>query len=583
VARYDSIIKGGTIIDGLQSGRFRGDVAIADGRIAAMGGNIDVSRSDQVLDATGLIVAPGFVDLHTHYDSQLFWDPYCTISGWHGVTSVAIGNCGFGFAPCRPADRERVMLTMTRNEAVPLKCMQQGMPWDWVTFPEFLDSIERTPKGVNVLSYVPIAPLFMYVMGPEEAKRRRPTSGELSQMCDLMVQAMDAGACGFSTQILGTESHQRDYDGTPMITDTMAEEDLLAFAHALGTVGRGFIQGLGMALATWEKVAEASGRPVLYNTVSVTTDQHGVPMEMWQNVLDWIHGANQRGHRIYGQATTAENEFQFTMEDWNLFDFSPVWREATVGVSEEKLQKLTDPLRRKAMKDEYDAGHRLSIVGPEGIPNIQINWVHDFALKEQDYEGRTIGEIAQREGKHPIDAFLDLVVADELKSGFSAQMITPSLRESKDYIQATHTVATDPYCIPGISDGGAHTKFMTTGTYPTDYIVDLVREQGAMSLEKAHWHLSALPAMAAGFKDRGYLREGMPADVVVYDFENLSLLPRERAYDYPAGEWRLVRKASGYRWILVNGVVTFADGEPTGATPGALLRHGSAKTAPAHV
>jgi N-acyl-D-aspartate/D-glutamate deacylase len=363
----------------------------------------------------------------------------------------------------------------------------------------------------------------------------------------------------------------------------MAEEDLLAFARALGKVGRGFIQGLGGAHEMWERVAEVSGRPVLFNTVGAGTDQHGVVTENWKTVLNWIHDANGRGNRIFGQAVTQEIELQFTMEDWNLFDFSPVWREATVGTAEERLAKLSDPERRRALKQEYDNGRRIGLVGPEGIPDIRVDWVHDFALKERDYEGRTIREISQRENKHPIDAFLDLVIADQLKSGFSAQPVTGNSRRSQGYIDATHAVATDPYCIPGISDGGAHTKFMTGGTYATDFLVDIVREQKAMTLEDAHWHLSALPAMAAGFRDRGCLREGMPADIIVYDFDNLNLLPRYRAYDYPAGEWRLARKATGYRWTLVNGQVTFVDGEPTGATAGALLRHGSARGAPLEV
>ena len=579
MAKFDTIIKGGTVVDGLRNGRFVGDIGIVGTRIAAIGG-LDERDADRVLDAAGLIVAPGFVDLHTHYDSQLFWDPYCSISGWHGVTSVAIGNCGFGFAPCKPEDRERSMLAMTRNEAVPLACMQEGMPWDWQTFPEFLDSVEATPKGVNVLSYAPLAPLFTYVMGTEEAKSRRPTADELAAMCQLLEEAMEAGACGFSTQILGKESHQRDFDGTPMITDTMAEEDLLAFAATLRKIGRGFIQGIGFGdLSMWERAAEVSGRPFLFNTVSVTTDQHGVPLGHWRAMLDWIHAANARGNRIFGQATTIETEFQFTMEDWNLFDFSPAWREPTLGTPAERMVKLADPVRRKAIKDEYDAGLNMAMVGPEGFPNIRVNWVHRFDLKEQDYEGRTIGEIAEREGKHPVDAFLDLVVADEMRCGFGTESVSEELRESSEYQEAMRVVATDPYCIPGISDGGAHTKFITTGTYPTDFLVDLVRRRRMLDLEEAHWHLSTLPAMAAGFRDRGFLQEGMPADIVIYDFDNLELLPRYRAFDYPAGQWRLARKATGYRWTLVNGEITFIDSEPTGRTPGVLLRHGAAAPA----
>ena len=195
---FDLVIKRGTIIDGLQTPRYRADIGIKDGRIVEISSNLPEKNASQVIDAQGKIVAPGFVDLHTHYDSQIFWDPWCTMSGWHGVTSVVIGNCGFGFAPCKPEDRERTMLSLVRNEAVPLETMRQGMPWDWVTFKEYLDSVERTPKGVNVMSFVPLAPLYGYVVGSDEAKRRPATDDELQQMCDLLIEGMEVGGCGIS-------------------------------------------------------------------------------------------------------------------------------------------------------------------------------------------------------------------------------------------------------------------------------------------------------------------------------------------------------------------------------------------------
>src|SRR5262245_10414879 len=219
--RLELVIKGGTVIDGLQTPRYKADVGIAGGKIAEIG-RIDASDADEVVDASGRVVAPGFVDLHTHYDSQLFWDPWCTMSGWHGVTSVVIGNCGFGFAPCKPQDRDRAMLSLARNEAVPLKTMQVGMPWDWVTYREFLASVDRTPKGLNIMSFVPLAPLYGYVVGIDEAKKRRCTDEELDQMCQMLVEAMEDGGCGFSTQILGDIGNvQLDFDGTPMVTDEM--------------------------------------------------------------------------------------------------------------------------------------------------------------------------------------------------------------------------------------------------------------------------------------------------------------------------------------------------------------------------
>jgi len=197
MASYDTIIKGGTIVDGARTPRYVSDIAIKDGKIAQIGG-LKGSSADKVLEASGLIVAPGFVDLHTHYDAQIQWDPYCSVSGWHGVTSLVLGNCGFGFAPCKPEFRQRAMQALTRTEAIPLKAMQAGMLWDWVTFPEFLDSLDRIPKGLNIITYVALTPIYAWVMGWEEAKKRRPTKAELDKMCQLLHEAMDHGACGWS-------------------------------------------------------------------------------------------------------------------------------------------------------------------------------------------------------------------------------------------------------------------------------------------------------------------------------------------------------------------------------------------------
>ncbi len=226
MSKFDVVIKGGTVIDGLRTPRYKADVGIAGGRVVAIG-RVDASEGREVVDASRKVVAPGFVDLHTHYDSQVFWDPWCTMSSWHGVTSVVIGNCGFGFAPCRPEDRERAMLTVSRNEAVPLKTMRVGMPWDWVTYPEFLESVDRTPKGVNVMSFVPLAPLYAYVAGVDNAKAYRVTDEQLDDMCRLLIEGMEAGGCGFSAQVSGEVGNvQLDFDGTPMVTDCMTEREV---------------------------------------------------------------------------------------------------------------------------------------------------------------------------------------------------------------------------------------------------------------------------------------------------------------------------------------------------------------------
>ena len=565
MARYDRVIRNGMIIDGTRVARYRGDLAIKDGLIAKIG-HIDPADADEVIDATGLIVAPGFIDLHTHYDAQVYWDPYCTLSGWHGVTSVAIGNCGFGFAPVAPEMRERSMLSMTRVEAIPLASMAAGMPWDWVTFPEFLDSIERTPKALNILPYVPIGPILIWVLGFDDAKAgRKPTDAEHAEIRRLLNESMDAGGCGWSAQRMlpdGPASTQRDFDGTPMPTDVMHDDTCRELAKVLRDRNEGFMQMLLVSgdnaadRAFYEEMAETSGRPMLMNVVQAFDQRPHIH----RKVLKWLKSCRERGIRVVGQGVTTDAGFGFTFEDWNLFDDSPTWREATTGTLPERLAKLGDPGRRQGLKDMMPITatgpfEEIVITGPKLAHNQQ--WL-DHTLK---IAGEKMG------GKHPVDVMLDLVVDEALATEFFAAAPSTKIEYLKEIVD-------DPYILFGVSDGGAHTKFLTAGRYPTETICKVVREHGMISLEEVHWRLSALPAQVAGFKDRGVLREGAPADIIVYDYENLKILPEEILHDLPGGEWRRVQRASGYRYVLVNGEVTIRDDQPTHTHSGVLLRHG---------
>ena len=565
MARFDTAIKNGLIFDGTRIPRYRGDIGIKDGVIAVIG-HIEDGDADRVIDASGLHVAPGFVDLHTHYDAQLFWDPYCTLSSWHGITSVVIGNCGFGFAPVAPEQRERAMLTMTRVEAIPYASMKEGLPWDWTSFPEFLDSVERTPKAINILPYMPIGPLLIWVLGLEDAKAgRKPTDAEHAEICRLFEQALDAGACGWSAQRLmpdGPSSVQMDYDATPMVTDVMHDETCEALARVLGRRNEGFMQmtissgSYRNDRAHMERLSELSGRPLLWNVVQAYDHKP----EVHRGALRWLDDCRDRGIRVYGQGLTTDAGFTFTFEDWNLWDDRQAWREATVGTVAERLEKLADPARRDALKAQVP----LTVTGP--IADIVITGPRTSATEK--YLDHTVGQVAESLGKHPVDAMLDIAVVDKLETEFFAAPPNVSKTHLKEIID-------NPWVLFGVSDGGAHTKFLTAGRYPTEALTKIVREEGMLSLEEAHWRLSALPAMVAGFSDRGQLKAGAPADIVIYDYDALEITPSEIVHDLPGGEWRRIQRAKGYRYILVNGQVTIEDDRETATYSGKLLRHGN--------
>ena len=564
MAVYDRLIRGGTVFDGTRVPRYRADIAVKDGVIAEIG-RIAPGDAREVLDADGLHVAPGFIDLHTHYDAQVFWDPYCTLSGWHGITSAVIGNCGFGFAPVRPEERERAMLSMTRVEAIPLASMKAGMPWDWVSFPEFLDSVERTPKAINLLPYVPVGPLLIWVLGFEDAKAgRRPTDAEHAELCRLLAEAMDAGGCGWSAQRMlpaGPAAVQRDFDGTPMATDVMHDDTCRAFARVLGRRNEGFMQMLLVSgdnrrdRAFYEEMAELSGRPMLMNVVQAFDHRP----DIHRRVLAWLESCRMRGIRVIGQGLTTDAGFNFTFEDWNLFDDSDPWCEATTGSREERKRKLADPARRQALKDHMP----ITATGP--LPDIVI--VGPKLERNARWEDYTLAIAGDEMGKHPVDVMLDMAVEEDLATEFFAAPPNGDIGHLREIVD-------NPYVLFGVSDGGAHTKFLTAGRYPTETLCKIVREHEMVSLEEAHWRLSALPAMVAGFEGRGVLRKGAPADIVVYDYERLKVLPAEVTHDLPGGEWRRVQRAEGYRYVLVNGEVTIRDDRETGRCSGRLLRHG---------
>lgn len=551
---FDTLIRGGIVVDGSRMPRYRADIGIKGGIIAKIG-NLRRADAVRVLDTGGLIVAPGAIDLHTHYDAQIHWDPYCTIGGWHGVTSVTIGNCGFGFAPVRPQEAERAMLTLTRNEAIPLAPMQATMPFDWETFPQWMDHLEQLPLGVNLSQLVPVSPLVAYVMGGwDKAKLRQPNESETAEIVRLLDEALDAGAVGWSSQRLPPDTvaaFQRDHDGSPMVSDVLGDAFYLALAGALGERDRGIIQytqvtadhrdpaqGARDDMAFQARLAEVSGRPLLFNAVVVND---AFP-EVFRSQLQWLEATNARGIRVFGQASSVRIALNFTFEDWNLFDQSATWREATLGTIEEKKKKLADPAVRRSMKAEYDSGQftksRPFLPFEIDIATYITDEVHSAELKR--WEGMSVAQLAAEQNKHVVDAMLDLSVADDLRTEWR----TPLLNTRAEYARE---VMTSPYTLAGVSDGGAHMKFLTAGIWPTDLLSWMVRDAGILSLEEAHSRLSGMPAWAAGFQDRGLVREGLAADLMIYDLDALAAGPVEIRRDVPAGEWRRVQRAEGYR------------------------------------
>ena len=561
MAEFDLVIRGGTFIDGTGLPRYRADVAVKDGRVAAISRRIRPWGAKEI-DASGCIVAPGAIDLHTHYDAQLNWDPYASLSGWHGVTSLTIGECGFGFAPTRPEDRELNMGMMNRIEAIPLESMRRGMHWDWESFPEYLDSLERHGLGVNVGALVPFSPLRGYVLGMLPARERTSvTDAELNRMKQLFYEGMQAGGFGFA---LDKNMEDRPEDGGFLPSHVASDEEFFALAEVLGELGRGHMGGtLGLGYTPEQRdgvrrmlteVMRISGRPFQL----LDTDTSSAFKE-------WRASCRAEGLQLYTQALCPPDFTErYKLSEYNRFDYMPSWVDPFIGSAEERAAKLRDPRARDAMKRDL-----VEWPNPRSDWNF-INVLTAAHERNARFEGMSVPDMARAAGKQPLDAFLDLALDEGLETEFHLTYPELSMEQS----QSRGRRFTDPWTHVSASDGGAHTRYLTLSTWPVWWLAYWSRDLEIMSLEQAHFKMSALPALITSFKERGTLRPGNWADIIVYDLDELGFAYDRPVFsnDFPGGERRIIQKAKGLRYTIVNGTVTFEGTGCTAALPGKLLR-----------
>ncbi|MGP1281583.1 MAG: N-acyl-D-amino-acid deacylase family protein [Parasphingopyxis sp.] len=567
MTQFDLLLKGGTIVDGSGAPRRRADLGIENGKIARIAESIDPDTAAEVVDVAGLIVAPGVIDPHTHYDAQINWDPYCTNSGWHGNTAFVVGNCGFGFMPCRPGDRERYMLMMENTEQIPLGAMRTALPWTWESFPEWMAHMKTLPKGVNVASFMPLNSLMIYVMGYEAAKTRGATPEERREMRRLLNEAMDHGAIGFGFSYLGDFNSHKDCDGSPMPTDNMQIEDAYYLAETLRERGQGVIQILAELPVVisnreaCEELARISDRPVLHTVVAAfdkLPDYH-------RSVMAWLDDCAERGLAVYSQALAMRSWNEFTVIDYNAWQqVEPFYELTNAGDAEAKATLAADPAFRERARTLYNPAHMDGAGGPvETFRLLRAPGAPDWDA----YSGNLFSEIAKKRECAPIDAFFDVIAATGARAEFRT---TEATTEDPGKIRE---MLVHPRVFAGTSDGGAHVKFYSGGQFATDNIVQMARETGLMSLEELHHKLSGLPAEVFGFERRGVIAEGNWADIYVYDFDRLNYDARayEVVHDLPDGDWRRVVRPQGIAMCLVNGKITLKDNIPTGALPGRMI------------
>ncbi len=534
---HDLVIRNALLLDGLGSVPERQDLAVADGKIVAIGS--DLGDAAETIDADGLALMPGIIDSHTHYDAQVTWDALCDPSPALGVTTVIMGNCGFTIAPCRPDDRQLMMGHLTRVEGMALEALEEGIRWNFESFPEYLEMIERQGVGPNIGVYIGHSALRTFVMG-KDATERAANDDEIQAMCAIVADAMDAGAIGFSSSV--HEQHV-GWGGVPMPSRLAEDKEFQAIAETVGSKRKGtlmVVKGSKTDIDWVERLAECSGRPVL---VSAMRHHPAAPNKVFED-LAALRNARERGRRLYGQCSCMPMAMDFTLENPYPFEAYDAWKPAIeAGSGEAYKAVLRDPAWRAAMKEE--------IATNPGMRIFRGNWdtltVAESALeKNRAAEERSVAELAAENGKHPFDQFLDLALEEDLKTLYATEF-------SNFDVPAVSRILQDPDNQISLGDAGAHLSFLCEAGYGLHLLGRWVRELGVLSLEEAARRLAGQQANLFGIRDRGTLTVGKAADLLLFDPETVGIGPKQRLHDLPGGANRLRTDALGVHGVWVNG------------------------------
>ena len=538
---HDLVIDNAVVLDGLGGPAREGGVAVAGGRIAAVGHDLGAAR--QRVDARGLALAPGIVDIHTHYDAQLTWDPFATPSTALGVTTVVIGNCGFTIAPCRPADRDLTLRNLTHVEGMALEALRAGVRWDFESYPQYLDAMERRGVVPNVAAFLGHSSLRTYVLGAE-ATRRPATPAEVAEMRRLVLEAVRAGAVGFATSTL--EQHNGE-NGIPMPSRLADEAELLALTGALGEAGRGVFmltKGMTSSIPWLEKVAAASGRPVMIAAMFVDP---GDPTRVFRE-LGEIEAACGRGRELWAQVGCFPLGMEFTLRHPYPLEAFLAWRPAIEAADEAAYRRvLADASFRKRLKDEAATPGVPNRFSYKTFPHLAIADVR--RAEHRALVGRTIGALATESGRDPFDVFLDFGLDDELDAMFDCKLFNTAEDEVRRLLRHPHAAV-------ALSDAGAHLSFLCDAGFGLHLFGHWVRERGDLTLPEAVKRVTSDVASAYRIPGRGRLEPGAWADLLLFDPATVGRGPKRRVNDLPTGATRLDTPAVGVHGVWVNGVRT---------------------------